>query len=359
MQGLELALSVAFPGFRCELELVAAARGVTALFGRSGSGKSTCLRLLAGLERGQGRLHVFGECWQDDSRGLYLPTHRRGVGYVFQEPSLFPHLSVRDNLRYAERRRSAGRPALLELASAVEMLGVGSLLERSPVTLSGGERQRVAIARALLAAPRLLLMDEPLAALDDESKAQLLPHIEALRDRIGIPILYVSHSLEEVARLADHVNVLEGGRVVAAGPLVQMLGRLDLSLSRAPDAATVIEAVVTQHDSEAALTRVEFGGDGLWVMGTERAVGRRVRARVLARDVSIATERPGPSSILNVLPATVIEVVDDGPSVNVRLSLAASGVVLLARITRRSREALELRAGRTVFAQVKGVALFT
>jgi molybdate transport system ATP-binding protein len=358
--GIELALSATSPRLRCEFEFGVRASGVTALFGRSGSGKTTCLRLFAGLERGRGSLHAFGECWQDDTRRLFIPTHRRGVGYVFQEPSLFAHLCVRDNLRYAEQRRPWRQAATPAFDAVVDMFGVSPLLDRLPEALSGGERQRAAIARALLAAPRLLLMDEPLGALDDDSKGDVMCHLDALCSQTRVPIIYVSHSLDEVARLADDVVLIDAGRVVATGPVSDMLSRLDLSPSRSPDAAVVIDARVGLHDHRDLLTRLDFGGDTLWAAGVEQRVGSRVRARVLARDVSVALEKPGPSSILNVLPATVQEIADDGShSVTVCLSLKQSDVVLLARITRRSRDALGLARGRAVYAQVKGVALFT
>jgi molybdate transport system ATP-binding protein len=355
LPGIRLALHATYPGFRADFEFDIAPRGVTALFGASGSGKTTCLRLLAGLERGQGSVYALGECWQDDNRRIFVPTHRRRIGYVFQEPSLFPHLSVRQNLRYAERRRPASG---VDFERAVAVLGIGGLLERSPDGLSGGERQRVAIARALLVAPRLMLMDEPLSALDDARKSEVLPYLEAVRDELGIPLVYVSHSLDEVSRLADRVVLLDAGRVVASGPVAEMLARLDLSLSRADEAGAVIHATVAHHERDDGLTRLDFAGDSLWIPLLERPLGAAVRARVFARDVSLALDRPGPSSILNVLPATVDALADDGPHrVNVRLSLARSRVPILARITRRSAATLALARGSKVYAQVKGVAL--
>jgi molybdate transport system ATP-binding protein len=213
--------------FRLELDLDVPARGVTAIFGPSGCGKTTVLRAIAGLERASGSLRVAGETWQDDARGVFVPTHERGVGYVFQDAALFAHLTVRENLDYGLRRREkrgrspAPPAALFGLQHVVDLLGVGTLLDRSPLRLSGGERQRVALARALVAGPRLLLMDEPLASLDPARKAEVLPYLERLRDEVAIPAVFVSHSLDEVARLASHVVLMEAGRVVASRPAAE------------------------------------------------------------------------------------------------------------------------------------------
>ncbi|HXN32002.1 MAG TPA: molybdenum ABC transporter ATP-binding protein, partial [Polyangiaceae bacterium] len=262
-------------------------RGITALFGASGSGKTTCLRVLAGLERARGTIRVGGVCWQDDDRGLFVPTHGRAVGYVFQDPSLFPHLSVRGNLEYGRKRSKSDR-ALADPKAVVDLLGIDPLLERAPANLSGGESQRVAIARALLAGPRLLLMDEPLASQDLARKAEILPYIERLRDELSIPIIYVSHSLDEVARLASHVVLLDGGRTVASGPTNETLARLDLPMARLDDSGVVIDARVAEHDERDQLTRVDFGDGSLWVGRVNRPNGASVRVRVLARDVSLA-----------------------------------------------------------------------
>lgn len=361
---ISVALAVAPSGFRLELDLALPGRGVSALFGRSGAGKTKALRLLAGLERAPGAIHVLGDCWQDSARGLHVPTHRRGVGYVFQEPSLFPHLTVSRNLDYARKRRPR-RERADKSPTVVDLLGLGSLLARFPEQLSGGERQRVAIGRALLAAPRLLLLDEPLAALDAPRKQEIFPYLERLRDELSIPIIYVSHSLEEIARLADHLVVLEAGRVTAAGPLGAVLARVDLARTFADEAGVVIDGEVAAHHADDHLSEVAFPGGRLWVAARHNHLGTRVRARVLARDVSLALERPGPSSILNILPARIAEIADEGPDrVMVRLELGdpkertGEGTPsLLARITRRSREALALRPGQEIFAQVKSVAL--
>jgi molybdate transport system ATP-binding protein len=330
--------------------------GITALFGPSGSGKTTCLRVLAGLERASGAVHVGDDCWQDDDRGVFVPTHERAVGYVFQDPSLFRHLSVRGNLAYGRKR--GGARALANVQSVVELLGIGHLLDRSSSHLSGGEGQRVAIARSLLAGPRLLLMDEPLASQDLARKAELLPYLERLRDGLSIPIIYVSHALEEVARLADHFVLLESGRAVASGPTADMLARLDLPIARFDESGVVIGAEVAEYDETDQLTRVVFGDVSLWIGRVDRPNGAHVRVRVLARDVSLAREPPGRTSILNVLAARIVDLQDDGPDrVNIRLAVGTLETPLLARITRRSRDVLELAPGLVVHALVKSVAL--
>jgi molybdate transport system ATP-binding protein len=264
---------------------------------------------------------------------------------------------VGGNLAYAVKRRRAP-PPVTSADVIAGMLGIEPLLERMPDRLSGGERQRVAIARALLASPRVLLMDEPFAALDTERKAEIFPYLARLRAELAVPIIYVSHAVEEVARLADHLVILEGGRVLGAGPAAEILARVDLAVVFADDAGAVIEGTVVERDDADHLTRLEIDGGSLWVAGVDRPIGARARARVLARDVSVALDRPGPSSILNVLPARVVEIGDAGPDrVTVRLVLGTSGAPLLARITRRSRDALGLRPGLMVYVQVKSVAL--
>ncbi|WP_417066827.1 molybdenum ABC transporter ATP-binding protein [Niveibacterium terrae] len=355
---LMIRFAVSYADFALELALELPGRGVTALFGRSGSGKTTCLRAIAGLQRARDAYVAIGEeLWQDDSAGLFVPVHRRSLGYVFQEASLFPHLSVRGNLDYAQRRVPRGAQRV-PFEQAVSLLGVEALLDRRPAGLSGGERQRVAIARALLTSPRLLLMDEPLAALDSQSKAAILPYLEKMHDALAIPVLYVTHSVEELARLADHMVLFEAGRVIASGPLREVLTRLDLPTARGDDSGVVIEARVALHDPAYAQTRLEFPGGSLWVGRLDKALGDSVRVRVLARDVSLALAATTPSSILNVLPAKIVEIHDDGPErVNVLLKLGDEGSPLLARITRRSRDLLALATGQSLFAQVKSVAL--
>jgi len=341
--------------FSLDATFAAPATGVTALFGPSGSGKTTLLRCIAGLEHAQGSLHVNGATWQDDT--TFVPVHQRPLGYVFQEASLFPHLSVRANLEYGYQR-IAPVERKVQLAQVVEWLGLNHLIARGDVaSLSGGERQRVAIGRALLTSPRILLMDEPLSALDTTSKQEILPYLERLHRELNIPVLYVSHALDEVARLADHLVLLEKGRIIASGALHETLARLDLPTAHFDDAGTVIEAAVAQQDEKYHLTRLDFAGGFLWTGKVEQPFGTRVRARVLARDVSIATQAPQGSSINNILNARIEEIRDEGTDkVMVRMRVGQAQI-LLSRITRRSRDQLGLSEGMFVCAQVKSVAL--
>ncbi len=348
---------LAWAGFDLDVDLDLPGRGVTALFGHSGSGKTTCLRCVAGLERAaEARLEVNGELWQDSAAGVFVPPHRRALGYVFQEASLFPHLSVRRNLEFGLRRVDAASRRV-SWANVMELLGIGHLLERMPARLSGGERQRVGIARALLTSPRLLLMDEPLAALDLKRKNEILPYLERLHDELDIPVLYVSHSPDEVARLADHVVLLDQGRVVAQGALQETLARLDLPTAFSEDAGVVIEARVAAHDDAYHLSRLDFAGGEVLVARRAAAIGQRLRFRVHARDVSLALSRSEDSSITNVIAATVCALVEADTPAHVLVRLDAAGTPLLARITRRSSDHLQLAPGLAVWAQIKAVAL--
>jgi molybdate transport system ATP-binding protein len=347
---------ISYPGFALDVDMHLPARGVTALFGPSGSGKTTLLRCIAGLERTEGGLlQVKDEVWQDS--GKFLAAHQRPLGYVFQEASLFPHLSVRRNLEYG-MRRTAPNKRKVALEQVIQWLGLSYLMDRSdPISLSGGERQRVAIGRALLTSPSLLLMDEPLSALDAASKQEIFPYLERLHGELDIPVFYVSHALDEVARLADHLVLLEQGRVIASGSPGETLSRLDLPTAHQDDAGAVIEAKVAVHDETYHLTRLDFPGGSLWVSKVERATGAMVRARVLARDVSVAIEAPHGTSITNILAARIVEIQDEGPDrVSLRLAVG-DGQLLLSRITRRSRDLLGLAKEMQVFAQVKSVAL--
>lgn len=341
--------------FTLEVDVQLPMRGVTGIYGASGSGKTTLLRCIAGLERATGLLQVNGKVWQDDA--TFMSTHQRPLGYVFQEANLFSHLSVRANLEYGLKRIPLSERKV-NLDQVVEWLGLGHLIERSdPTKLSGGERQRVAIGRALLTGPRLLLMDEPLSALDTASKQDILPYLECLHRELEIPVLYVSHGLDEVVRLADHLVLLQQGRVIANGALDDTLARLDLPTAHLDDAGVVIEGKVAQHDEHYHLTRLDFPGGNLWVGQVKQPLGSSVRVRVLARDVSIALRQVNDSSIANILAARITEIRDEGADkVNVRLSVGESHV-LLSRITRRSRDLLGLTVGMDVFAQVKSVAL--
>lgn len=347
--------AIAYPGFALEADLTLPGKGVTALFGHSGSGKTSLLRAIAGLERHSGAyLEVNGQVWQDV--GTFVPTHQRPLGYVFQEASLFPHLSVAGNLEFGLRRIPAAQRRV-HLDQAVALLGLASLLQRRPDTLSGGERQRVAIARALLTSPRLLLMDEPLAALDSRRKAEILPYLARLRSELHIPVLYVSHSPDEVARLADHLVLLEAGQVLASGPLNQTLARLDLALAREDDAGVVVEGTVAGFDAAYQLLTLDFPGGQVQVAHGQIAPGQRLRFQIRARDVSLALSPQTDSSILNRLPATVTALADADTPAHVLVGLEAGGTPLLARITRRSLDLLDLQVGKPVWAQIKAVAL--
>ncbi len=342
--------------FTLEVDLTIPPRGVTAFFGPSGCGKTTLLRAMAGLEReGEGRLSVNGEVWQDERR--FLPPHKRPLGYVFQEPSLFSHLTVRGNLQYG-RNRLPEAERRISLEQAVALLGIGDLLDRRPHQLSGGEQQRVAIARALAVSPSLLLLDEPLAALDHARKQEILPYLESLHRELAIPVLYVSHSRDEVARLADHLVLMEKGRVQATGEVGELFSRLDLPLARGPETESVVETVIAGHDERFELTFLAFPGGRFTVPRDPRPKGTPVRLQVKANDVSITLERQEGTSILNIFPAVVDELAEEGGA-RVTVRLMVGPVPVLSRITRKSAAELRLEPGKRVYAQVKGVALLS
>lgn len=353
MTGLQARFHLQRPGFCLDVALDLPARGVTALFGPSGSGKTTLLRCIAGLERARGsELVVAGEVWQDARH--WLPPHQRPIGYVFQEASLFPHLNVLDNLRYGQRRqRDAQR---ISLQQAIDLLGIRHLLARRTQALSGGERQRVAIARALAVSPRLLLMDEPLAALDLQRKREILPYLERLHDELDMPVIYVSHAPDEVARLADHLVVLDEGRVTASGALGDELVRFDLPVRLGEDAGTVLDGAVAEIDRDWHLARVDIDGGSLWARDSGLAVGQRVRLRVLARDVSLALE-PGRSSIQNLLRGQVDAIADDDHPGQALVRVRVGDTRLLARLTRRAIASLGVAPGQDLWVQIKSVAL--
>lgn len=356
---IRVRLAVARRDFHLDVDLTLPGQGTTAVFGPSGGGKSTLLRAIAGLEHdAKGTLRVAGQTWQDDR--LRLPAHKRATGVVFQHTTLLPHLSVDANLRYGWRR--AGSPAHV-LEQWVERLDLTPLLTRRPTTLSGGERQRVALARALVTLPRWLLLDEPLSALDANRRAEILPYLEAIRHDAGLPVLYVTHSVEEVARLADHLVLLEGGRVTVAGPALDVLNRSDLPMALRDDAGVVMEARVEETDAHGLLTLHTPAGllhaHGTATTGapaTPHAPGARLRVRIQARDVSLALSRHEDSSLLNVLPATLVELTGL-PGGQVQARLDAAGAPLLARISHRSVERLQLEPGMALWAQVKAMAL--
>ncbi|MGD9787986.1 MAG: molybdenum ABC transporter ATP-binding protein [Sulfuricellaceae bacterium] len=346
---------VNYGGFSLDVDLELPGQGVTALFGHSGSGKTTLLRCIAGLERAKnGYLALNGDVWQND-QGFFLPTYRRPLGYVFQEASLFPHLNVRQNLDFG-LRRVPREERQVQTDHVIELLGIGHLLPRRPDTLSGGERQRVGIARALFTSPRLLLMDEPLAALDAPRKAEILPYLERLHRELSIPVLYVSHSPDEVARLADTLVLMENGRATAAGPVAEVMARLDLSTAHGGDAGVVVDTTVGEHDDAYHLTRLDFPGGALWVPNHREALGTPVRARILAKDVSLALVRPEQTSILNILPAEVVETAAESTGRTLaRLSLG--GTPLLAQVSDKSAALLGLAPGKRLFVQIKAVSV--
>ena len=353
---LEFSAAMTLGAFRLEADFQVPAAGVLALFGRSGAGKTTLVNILAGLAKpDRGRIAFAGQRLFDSTAGIDLPPERRRIGYVFQEGRLFPHLDVRRNLLYGWQRAPQSEPGF-RLETILELLGIGQLLRRRPANLSGGEKQRVAIGRALLSKPRLLLLDEPLAALDAERKAEILPFIERLRDELQLPIVYVSHDSGEILRLADHVLILEQGRIAAAGGVAEVFGSPALQrLVGEEDAGAVLEARVASHDDDFNLSRLAIKGGVLVVPRVAAAPGATLRLRIRARDVSIALERPRQISILNVIPARVRAIhPTEGAHVDVELD---AGSALWARITARSARDLGLSEGRGVYAMVKAVSV--
>ena len=352
-------LKLSYSGFSLDVDLQLPGRGVTALYGHSGSGKTTCLRCIAGLEQAeQGFIQVNDEVWQDSDKGIFVPPHKRALGYVFQEASLFPHLSVRANLEFG-LRRIPRQQRRVDMAHATELLGIGHLLGRNPQNLSGGERQRIGIARALLTSPKLLLMDEPLAALDTQRKNEILPYLQRLHDELDIPVLYVSHSQDEVARLADHLVLLGNGKALASGAIGETLARLDLPLALGDDAGVVIEGHVSAYDADYQLLTLQLPNTELSirVAHSPMAEGQALRCKVQARDVSLSLQGVEQSSILNRLPVTVISEIGADNAAHVLIRLNAAGTPLLARITRYSRDQLGVHPGQQLWAQIKAVAV--
>lgn len=344
-----------FEGFNFDVDLRLPGQGVTALFGPSGCGKTTLLRCIAGLLKVKdGELTYNGSVWQDAQQ--FLPTHRRALGYVFQDANLFPHLDVRGNLAFGERRVKPTERHI-RFDEVIELLGLEKLQRRMPQELSGGQKQRVAIARALLTSPQLLLMDEPLANLDLQSRAEILPWLQQLRDRLQIPVIYVSHAPAEVAQLADHLVLLQDGRLVAAGPVNEMLTRADLPLAQLEEASAVVHGHISGHDYEYHLTHVAVPGGYLSVAHRDLPINHPVRVRILARDVSVALDRAQHTSITNILSARVIDLAPAHDLAQALLRIDLGGMPILARITRRSAAMLDLQPGRAIYAQVKSVAL--
>jgi molybdate transport system ATP-binding protein len=342
-------------GFSLDIDVELPMQGITGLFGVSGAGKTTLLRCIAGLERPKtGKLTVAGDVWEDGDAGVSRSTQQRKIGYVFQEPRLFDHLSVRKNIEYGQSRRASNGGA--EFDHVIELLGLEQLLSRHPAELSGGEAQRVAIARALLCSPQFVLMDEPLASLDQARRDEILPFLDRLHADSDIPVVYVSHNIDEICRLCDHLVVMDCGNVEACGELQDVLVGMDVSALDGDHAGSVIEGRAGSYDEQDDLTRLEFSGGDLWVPGRAAADGARLRLRIRASDVSLCRARPVQSTILNILPATVEAIQPGpGPSMLVRLTLGEDRIV--ARVTRRSIRELGLQPGDELFAQIKSVAV--
>ncbi len=348
-----LDISVDIPGGVSEQ---GGATGITALFGRSGSGKTTLVNLLAGLTRpDRGRIILGGRILFDSERGIDLPPEQRRMGYVFQEGRLFPHLHVRDNLSYGMKRR-AGNGQGLSFDHVVGMLELRHLLERRPGNLSGGEKQRIAIGRALLSNPELLLLDEPLASLDAARKNEILPFLERLRDDLGIPMIYVSHNMEEIVRLADVMVLISEGRVLASGDVEDLLSRLDLRpLTGRFEAGSVIAATLAGHEENFGLSRLTFAGGELLAPRVDLPQGAALRVRIRARDVTLATRKPVQMAAQNIYRGTILQMEPDtGSRVEVLLDI---GVPLWARLSAKSAQELKLAVGMSAYAVVKSVAI--
>jgi molybdate transport system ATP-binding protein len=342
--------------FALDVKLDAATGGVLALFGRSGAGKTTIVRAIAGLVRpASGTIKIAGRTLFDSAAGIDVPTTQRRIGYVFQDARLFPHLRVAANLRYGQAR--AGSSKGIEFDAVVDLLGLRDLLARHPFGLSGGERQRVAIGRALLAQPDILLLDEPLASLDAPRKAELLPYLEALHARTNVPIVYVSHALDEVVRLADTLAIVDGGRIAACGGLADVMSRLDLRpLVGRFEAGAAIDTTLLRHDAAYALSYLAFGGTEMAVPQIDAEPGAFVRVRIRARDVLLATQRPEGLSARNVLAGHIVDLIPE-TGAYAELAVVVGGQRLVARITRAALDALDLALGSPVFAVVKAVAV--
>ena len=355
-QALRLALSLQRQSFALEVDLELPARGVTVLFGPSGSGKTTILRCVAGLERAQGCVTIGDTVWQDDSRVNWTPTWQRDLGYVFQEASLFEHLSVQANLVYGiKRTNKPGGEAALKAATT--LLGIEHLADRDTTSLSGGERQRVAIARALATQPKILLLDEPLASLDSARRQEILPWLERLHNELSIPVLYVTHAMEELTRLADHVVLLDNGRVKVEGSVTQALSDSIFASHAGSEAGAVLAGSVAEHDNTYHLTCIDVSGARLWVRQKELAVGTAVRIHIHASDVSLALTEPCDSSIQNKICGVIESINDDAHPASCLIGIRYQDQRLLARVTRKALVTLGLTVGTAVWAQIKSVAL--
>jgi molybdate transport system ATP-binding protein len=345
--------------FELDVDINIPGQGITAIFGESGSGKTSLLRCIAGLEKtAVGCLNVNTERWQNAS--MFVPIHKRSLGYVFQEASLFEHLSAMGNLRYAiKRNNQSANPELLE--QVINVMGIQSILEQFPQQLSGGEKQRVAIARALLSQPKLLLMDEPLASLDTARKLEILPYLERLRSSFNIPILYVSHAVDEIVRLADHAVIMRQGKVIAQGGITELFSRTDLPLGVSDEVGAILECKVVKRDKQWHLMQVAFDGGELWLPNVENTQSKTQRktqrVRVLASDVSLTLTPHTDSSILNVLSGHIVEIIDDKDQAMSLVRLKVGASYLLARLTKKSLQNLTLTLGKSIFIQIKSAAI--
>ena len=357
MSGVHVAVTAEVGALRLDVLADIPPQGITALFGPSGAGKTTLLRAIAGLEPALCPTVTFGqESWSDADSGQVLAPHQRGLGYVTQEPVLFEHLTVAGNLAYAKRRVRADVGEAVDERALIDVLGLGDLLRRRPQLLSGGERQRVALARVLLSAPRLLLLDEPLTAIDLARKQQILGYLEGFSKQRQVPIIYVSHAPEEVARIAQHLLLLRSGKITASGPTAQMLEQLEPDGSSGQfDAGAVLQGRVVGVDQTFALTQIQFASEILLLPGVDHRVGEEIRLYVRARDVAIALQLPKDLSIRNCLPATVIDIKAESTGPYAQLLLDVGGEHLRAQVTRAAVHDLGLQPGGNVFALLKSV----
>lgn len=363
MNSIHLQIQLNRSAFMLDVDLQLPGQGITAILGASGSGKTTLLRAVAGLEKNQqGRIQIGAHVWQDTQQGIDLPTWQRPLGYVFQESSLLPHLTVSDNLNFGLKRAlktsgNAQPDAAKALQASIELLGIGNFLQRMPDQLSGGERQRVAIARAIAMQPQLLLMDEPLASLDAARRQEIFPWLSKLRDELKMPMLYVTHSADEVARLADHLVVLDKGNVKAQGPVSTVLTQVVNPVVVGEDAGALVAGHIGQVDTQWHLSRIDFEGGCVWMRDAGLPVGKAVRIRILARDVSLATSEPQNTSIQNQLRGTIQSITPDAHPSQVLVVLKCGAEEVMARVTKRAVDELGLLVGQPVWAQVKSVAL--
>ena len=352
---IECKIKIQLESFMLDANFSIPDRGITVVFGPSGSGKTTLLRAIAGLEKSDdGFLKIGDSVWQKGED--FLATHKRQIGYVFQDAALFDHLDVKGNLNFVIKRAIGLKEDFIE--SIHNLLEIKTLLNRKTTQLSGGERQRVAIARALLTNPKILLLDEPLSALDLKRKNEILPYLDSIHNDLEIPILYVTHSQDEMSRLADHLLLIENGNIIGSGPVNDMLTRFDMPLSHGGDAVSIIEAEVLKRDSEFNLMHLDFLGGQFIVPDNSFPVQTKVRIRVVARDVSLTKSKQVDTSILNIFPAMVQEIVNEGEA-QVMVRLQIKETILLACITRKSSYKLRLEKGSEVFVQVKSVAILS